>query len=122
MQRFQDAWSAVDIDGILALLMDDALLTMPPEAMRFEGAEAIAQFFATVPLDGRLDRIRLVPARANGQPVLAAYAENDDGEHEAYGVMVFAIEGTRIAGITGFPQRPDLFLRLGLPVALTRDT
>ena len=119
MQRFQDAWNAVDIDGIVALLMDDALLTMPPEAMRFEGANAVAQFFATVPLDGRLDRIRLVPARANGQPALAAYAENDkSGDHEAYGVMVFAIDGTRIAGITGFPQRPDLFRRLGLPVAL----
>jgi RNA polymerase sigma-70 factor (ECF subfamily) len=120
MQRFQDAWRAVDIDGIVALLMDDALLTMPPEAMRFEGARAIGQFFATVPLEGRLDRIRLVPARANGQPALAAYAENDEsGEHEAYGVMVFAVDGARIAGITGFPQRPDLFRRLGLPIALS---
>lgn len=119
MQRFQDAWKAVDIEGIVALLMDDALLAMPPEGMRFEGARAIADFFATVPLDGRLDRIRLVAARANGQPALAAYAENDErGEHEAYGVMVFAIDGTRIAGITGFAQRPDLFRRLGLPVAL----
>jgi RNA polymerase sigma-70 factor (ECF subfamily) len=119
MRRFQDVWRAVDIDGILALLVDDALLTMPPEAMRFEGAAAIAEFFATVPLDGRLDRIRLVPARANGQPALAAYAERDDsGAHEAYGVMVFAIDGASIAGITGFPQRPDLFHRLGLPVVL----
>ena len=31
MQRFQDAWNAVDIDGILALLTADALLTMPPK-------------------------------------------------------------------------------------------
>src|SRR4051812_47559612 len=60
MQRFQDAWAAVDIDGILSLLAEDALLTMPPEAMRFQGAGAITEFFATIPLDGRLDRIRLV--------------------------------------------------------------
>jgi RNA polymerase sigma-70 factor (ECF subfamily) len=119
MQHFQDAWRAVDIDGIVALLMDDALLTMPPEAQRFAGAGAIGEFFATVPLDGRLDRIRLLPARANGQPALAAYAENEESAgSDAYGVMVFAIEGTRIAGITGFPRRPDLFRRLGLPVAL----
>ena len=120
MQRFQDAWKAVDIDGILALLTADALLTMPPEQMRFEGAGAIAAFFATVPLAGRLDRIRLVPRRANGQPALAAYAENPDtGEYEAYGVMVFAIDGERIAGITGFPRRLELFGRLGLPAELT---
>ena len=115
--RFQDAWEAVDLDRIMALLATDALLTMPPEGMRFEGAPAIAQFFGTVPLDGRLDRIRLVPARANGQPALAAYAQNDTGAHEAYGVMVFAIDGGLIAGITGFP-RPDLFERLALPSVL----
>jgi len=121
MQRFQDAWKAVDIDAILALLADDALLTMPPEGMRFEGATAIAGFFATVPLDGRLDRIRLVAARANGQPAMAAYARNaTTGEHEAYGVMVFAIDGERIAGITGFARQPALFPRFGLSVATGR--
>src|SRR5262249_7362748 len=31
MRRFQEAWDAVDIDGLVALLADDALLTMPPE-------------------------------------------------------------------------------------------
>ena len=120
MQRFQDAWKAVDIDGILALLTADAVLTMPPEGMRFDGAGAIANFFATVPLGGRLDRIRLVPRRANGQPALAAYAESPEaGAYEAYGVMVFAIDGERIAGITGFPRQLELFGRLGLPAEIT---
>ena len=119
MRRFQDAWAAVDLDGILALLATDALLTMPPERLRFEGAPAIAQFFATVPLDGQLDRIRLVPVRANGQPALAAYAQNDEtGEHDAYGVMVFAVDGEVITGITGFPH-PDLFERLALPASIS---
>jgi RNA polymerase sigma-70 factor (ECF subfamily) len=116
MQRFQDSWKAVDVDGILALLTADALLTMPPDGMCFEGAGAIGEFFATVPLDGRLDRIRLVPRRANGQPALAAYAKSPEtGAYEAYGVMVFAIDGERIAGITGFPRQLELFSRLGLP-------
>lgn len=120
MYRFQEAWKAVDIDGILALLTADALLTMPPEGMRFEGADAIAEFFATVPLEGRLDRIRLVSRRANGQPALAAYAENPaTGEHEAYGVMVFAIDGDQITGITGFPRQLELFVRFGLPAEIT---
>jgi len=119
MQRFQDAWKAVDIDGILALLTADALLTMPPEGMRFEGASAIAEFFATVPLDGRLDRIRLVPRRANRQPALAAYAESSDARvYDAYGVMVFAVDGAQIAGITGFPRRLELFNRLGVPAEI----
>jgi hypothetical protein len=70
-------------------------------------------------LEGRLDRILLRLARANGQPALAAYAQQDDARrYGAYGFMVFAIENDRIAGITGFPQRPDLFERVGLPVEI----
>lgn len=118
MRRFQDAWDTVDIDGIVALLAGDALMTMPPEGVRISGAVEIGQFFATQPLEGRLDRIRLRLGSANGQPTLAAYAEDTaDGRFGAYGLMVFAIEGDRIAGITGFPQR-ELFTRLGFPVEL----
>ena len=122
MRRFQEAWAAVDFDGIVALLTDDALLTMPPEAQRFEGSAQIGSFFATAPLDGRLDRIQLVPTRANGQPALAAYAdEQGEGVFDAYGVMVFAIRGERIDGITGFARQPELFTRLGLPTRLRND-
>jgi RNA polymerase sigma-70 factor (TIGR02960 family) len=119
MRQFQEAWTAVDFDGIVALLSDDALLTMPPEAGRFEGSAQISGFFATAPLDGRLDRIQLIRIRANRQPALAAYAdEHGDGVFEAYGVMVFAIRGDRIDGITGFARQPTLFTRLGLPIRL----
>ena len=92
---------------------------MPPESVSITGAAEIGTFFATAPMEGRLDRIRLLPARANGQPALAAYAEDGTtNTHNAYGVMVFAINGDTIVGITGFPDRPELFKRLGLPVAL----
>jgi RNA polymerase sigma-70 factor (ECF subfamily) len=122
MRRFQEAWEAVDIDGIVALLADDALLTMPPEAARFDGSAQIGAFFATVPMDGDLARIRLVPTRANGQPALAAYAqEHEAGTHDAYGVMVFALEGDRITGITGFPRQPELFTQLGLATELAAE-
>ena len=76
MRRFQEAWAAVDVEAMVALLVPDAVLTMPPEGARIAGAKAIGAFFGTVPLDGRLDRITLVPAHANGQPALAAYAED----------------------------------------------
>ena len=119
MQRFVEAWEAVDIDALIALLADDAVLSMPPEDVRIPGAAAVGAFFATAPMEGRLDRIRLRAARANGQPALAAYAQDDaGGTYSAYGVMVFAIDGDAIVGITGFPDRPELFDRLGLPRSL----
>lgn len=114
--EFLAAWDAVDVDRIVALLTDDALLTMPPVDMRFEGRAAIGDFFATQPAGGRLERIRHVQVRANGQPGLASYADEDGlGAHDAYGVMVFAMRGDRLAGITGFPRDAGLFAQFGLP-------
>jgi RNA polymerase sigma-70 factor, ECF subfamily len=120
IRLFQEAWSRVDIPAIVALLTEDALLTMPPVEMRFEGAERIGEFFATEPVGGHLDRIELVEVRANGQPALASYAdEAGDGVQRAYGVMVLALAGGRISGITGFPRDAELFGRFRLPVSLT---
>jgi RNA polymerase sigma-70 factor (ECF subfamily) len=111
MRRFVDAWEAVDVERLTALLADDDLMTMPPQPMQLLGPAAIGGFFATVPAGGRLDRIALEPVRANGQPALAAYLEG-----EAYGIMVFAVDGERIAGITGFAGYPELFPRFDLPL------
>jgi hypothetical protein len=70
-----------------------------------------------VPADGALERIRLVPARANCQPAVAAYFEDESGFHP-YGVMVFALDGDSVSSITGFAVYPELFPELGLPLRL----
>jgi len=116
--RFVAAWEAVDVDAIVALLAEDAVMTMPPEPMRLLGTRAIGEFLRTVPAGGALERIRLLPTRANGQPALAAYLEDDSGTHQAYGVMVLALDGDELASITGFAGYPELFPELGLPPVL----
>ena len=66
-------------------------------------------------MGGRLDLIPLLPTRANGQPALAAYVQESPAEpFRAYGIMVFAVDGDRIAGITGFAGYPELFPVFGL--------
>jgi RNA polymerase sigma-70 factor, ECF subfamily len=117
VKRFMAAWEAVDVEGLVALLTEDAVMTMPPERMRFAGARAIGDFFGTVPQEGRLDEIRLVATSANRQPALAAYARGEDGEHRPYGLMVLQSERDLISGIVGFPD-PWLFERAGLPAEL----
>jgi RNA polymerase sigma-70 factor (ECF subfamily) len=118
VEEFLRVWADVDIAGLNALLARDAVLTMPPEDVRIDGADAIAGFFATVPAEGRLDEIRLRATRANGQPALAAYLrDRDTGVHSAYGIMVLTVDGERLAAITGFPG-PDVFALFGLPATL----
>src|SRR4051794_18468300 len=50
--RFADAFEAGDIDGIVALLTEDAWLTMPPAPLEYQGPAAIGAFFAAVPARG----------------------------------------------------------------------
>lgn len=118
MRRFIEAWERVDVDGIVSLLAGDALLTMPPESLTVVGAPDIAEFFRTVPAGGFLDQIRLVPTRANGQPAVAAYLHEADGVFHAYGVIVFALDGETITGITGFANASTLVTEFGLPTTL----
>ena len=116
LDRFTDAWQRCDIAALAALLREDVILSMPPELERITGRAEVTRFFATVPAGGRLDSIRLVPARANGHPALAAYLPGTSARCQGYGIMVFTTVGDSIATITGFPC-PGLFGRFGLPTA-----
>ena len=109
VERFVAAWERVDIDGLVELLREDALLAMPPEPVWFAGREAVGGFFATVPAGGDLTRIKLVPTRANLRPAVAAY---HDGR--AYGIMVFELDAGRISEIVGFADAAKSFDRFGL--------
>jgi RNA polymerase sigma-70 factor, ECF subfamily len=115
--RFVEAWEAVDLPRLAALLREDALMTMPPAPLLFRGPRAIVDFFATVPLQGALDRSRVLTTRANGHPTLAVYFPNESGGHSAYGLMVLVTDGDRIAEIVGFADA-SLFPAFGLPAQL----
>lgn len=116
LNRYVTAWQACDIPALLALLREDALLTMPPLPAAYRGRDAIGRFLRTVPAAGRLDRITLVPVRANCQPAVAAYVQDGDGPGmSAYGIMVLAVDGDHIIEITGFAD-PALFPVFGLPM------
>jgi len=118
VDRFTTAFEAGDIAGVVALLSDDALLTMPPEPLEYQGAAAIGRFLSTVPAGGALDRFRLVPTRANGQPAFGCYLRDEHAPiAHAYGLMVLTIRGNRVAAITGFPDT-SVFASFGLPRTL----
>lgn len=118
VQRYIEAWNAVDIPGLVALMREEAVMTMPPDPAVFRGRQAIVDFFATVPAGGALDKIPLVPTRANHQPAVGAYFPDPDaGVFRPYGVMVLTIDGDSIAEITGCTD-PSVFPLLGLPSEL----
>ena len=116
--RFTAAFEAGDVPGVVALLSDDALLTMPPEPLEYQGPLAIGRFLSTVPAGGALERFRLVPTRANGQPAFGCYLRDPHAPvAHAYGLMVLTLRGDRVAAITGFPDT-SVFRSFGLPRTL----
>jgi RNA polymerase sigma-70 factor, ECF subfamily len=116
--RLVEAWHASDLNALVAVLTEDALLTMPPQPQRYVGREAIGTFFATVPRGGRLDRFRLVPTRANRQPAVAVYARDDDaGPFLAHAILVLAVDGDAIASMTRLAG-PAVFTHFGLSTTL----
>jgi RNA polymerase sigma-70 factor (ECF subfamily) len=118
VQRYIEAWESVDIPGLVALMREDAVMTMPPDPAVFLGRQAIVDFFATVPAGGELDKIPLLPTRANRQPAVAAYFPDPEaGVYRPYGVMVLTLDGDSITEITGCTD-PAIFPLLGLPSEL----
>jgi RNA polymerase sigma-70 factor (TIGR02960 family) len=116
--RFISAFEGGDVCGVVALLTDDASLTMPPAPLEYRGPAAIAAFLSTVPAGGRLDRFRLVPTRANGQPAFGCYLRDAHAPiAHAYGLMVLTLRGERVSAITGFPDT-SVFAHFGLPRTL----
>jgi RNA polymerase sigma-70 factor (ECF subfamily) len=116
--RFTDAFERGDVQGVVELLAVDALLTMPPEPLEYQGPAAIAGFLSTVPAGGRLDQFRLVATRANGQPAFGCYLRDPHAPiAHVYGLMVLTLQGHRIAAITGFPDT-SVFAHFGLPRTL----
>ena len=72
VDRFADAFQRDDVDGVVALLTDDAFVSMPPEPEWHRGRDAIAAFFrARRALRGT--PWRFVEFGANGQPAFAYY-------------------------------------------------
>jgi RNA polymerase sigma-70 factor (TIGR02960 family) len=115
--RFADAVESGDTDEVVALLTDDALLTMPPQPLEYQGHEAIGAFLRhRAELRGAA--LRVVPTRANTQPAFGCYLPD---AHAAiarpYGLIVLTLEGEAIAAITWFSDT-GLFRHFGLPRTL----
>ncbi len=115
--RFADAVEAGDIDAMVALLTDDAWVTMPPEPWEYQGPTAIGEFLR----DREVRRgalLRLVPTRANGQPAFGCYLPDAQTEiARAYALFVLTLKGDRISAITWFGDT-SVFPHFGLPRTL----
>ena len=116
--RFADAFETGDVEDVVALLTEDAWVTMPPEPFEYQGHDAIAAFLGHA-FAGRWEhRHRLVPTRANGQPAFGHYVPDPQaGIVRGVGLLVLTLEGERISHVTRFGGA-GLLGAFGLPRTL----
>jgi RNA polymerase sigma-70 factor (TIGR02960 family) len=112
--RFVSAWESADVDALVALLTDDAFISMPPMPFEYQGRELVGRFSASLFGAGR--RFDLVPTRANGQPAFGAYLRAPTGIRHGVGLYVLTLTGDRICALTRFDN--GVLPWFGLPRSL----
>jgi RNA polymerase sigma-70 factor, ECF subfamily len=115
--RYIDAFERDDVEGLVALLREDAVLRMPPQPSVI-GPRAIARFFRETAAHGDLSRMRLTPTRANGRPALVVQRRAED-VLRPHGILVLDVTSESIVGIDAFIN-PALVARFAVPVGARR--
>jgi RNA polymerase sigma-70 factor (ECF subfamily) len=116
LRRYIATWESRDLDAFVALLAEDAVLSMPPQPEWYAGRDAIRRFLSRMLADARR-RYRSLATRANGSPAVAVYVSMAGGPFEATAINVLSFREGRVARMTRFTS-PRFFRSFGLPIRL----
>ena len=115
LERYVRVWEAADVAGLVALLREDAVLTMPPKPM-VTGAGQIGNFIGKAIFT--IAPMRLLAAQANGSPAFAAYTrERGSNRFVPFALLVISTDGRQITQIDAFAD-PRVLARFELPAEL----
>jgi len=120
LARYVDAFERYDIEGLVTLLHEDAVQSMPPFAMWIRGALDIGRWMVQ-PGPSECRGSRLLPTSANGCPAFGQYRPDPAGGYAPWALQVLEISSGKITGMSFFldildPER--LFPQFGLPLHL----
>jgi RNA polymerase sigma-70 factor (ECF subfamily) len=114
LARYLQAWETDDVDGLVALLKEDATLSMPPVPSWYQGRDAIRRVLSAVLFPpGVYKQWRLSPTHANGHPAFVVYrADEPTRSYRAFAIQVLTLTGSpfpkQVASLTAFlgPELP----------------
>ena len=113
LTAYLDAFARHDVDALVALLRDDAVLEMPPFELWMRGPDDIRRWLVAA---DAFRQEQFIPVEANGSPAVAVYRpEAPGGRPRAFTIQVLDVVDGRIAAIHVFLD-PTLFDLFGLPL------
>jgi RNA polymerase sigma-70 factor (ECF subfamily) len=105
VDRYVAAWESNDVDSVVAMLTEDAAISMPPLASWFGPRDVFAEFLAAFPLSGTWTW-KVVRTTANGQPALGFYAWDEPaGAYLPFALNVLSFRGEKVKDVTAFVVR-----------------
>jgi RNA polymerase sigma-70 factor, ECF subfamily len=116
LDRYVEAFERYDIDSLVALLHEDATMSMPPYALWLQGPTEIARWHLGP--GSKCRGSRMIPTRANGVRAWGQYRPSPDGGHEPWALQVVETSGDRIVGLNAFLDTDTLFPMFDLPPKL----
>lgn len=116
VERYVDAFNRYDVEGLTALLREDATLSMPPFSFWLQGKASIGEWL--VGRGSGCRGSRLVPVAVSGAPAFAQYRPQPDGTFAAWALIVLELHDDTIQGWNSFLDTETHFPRLGLPIRL----
>ena len=118
LDRYVDAFHRYDVDGLVALMREDATMSMPPYTLWLRGPDAIRAWLLGRGIGCRGSR--LVPTSACGSPAFGQYRPGGPSRnHQPWALIVLELTGERIAAWNAFLDTENLFPLFGLPSALS---
>jgi RNA polymerase sigma-70 factor (ECF subfamily) len=115
LAKYVDAFERYDIDRLVTLLHDDAVMSMPPYDLWLQGPAEVIQWLVGpgAPCRGS----RLLATAGNGSAAFGQYRVDPRGGHEPWALQIIEMSGDRIVGFHNFLD-PKLFPAFGLPTHL----
>ena len=120
LDRYVDAFHRYDVDGLVALMREDATLSMPPYTLWLRGPAAIRAWLLGRGIGCRGSR--LVPTSACGSPAFGQYRPGGpDGKLQPWALIVLELTGDHIAAWNSFLDTENLFPLFALPSLRTAE-
>lgn len=118
LPRYVAAWEAADARALVALLREDAVLTMPPLPAWYRGRADIRAFVELHLFNWiRPGDLRLRATRANGSAAFAVYQAKEGDKYLPAALQVLTLQDGLILQIDDFLCFDNrLFSRFGLPI------
>jgi RNA polymerase sigma-70 factor (ECF subfamily) len=119
LDRYVDAFQRYDMELMVTLLADDALMTMPPFAFWIRGAQNICRWMQEPTPSLCRDSILVPAGQVNGVQAFAQYKPDPAGGYAPWSLQVHEVSGGRVSRLTFFLDTKQIFAELGLPSHLS---